>query len=301
MAGANGYDYIFKMINKLFVTLLAVFLFCSKTTAQNGLLWEIKSPEGATSYLFGTNHVIQSGYIKAHPKVEKAFTNADQIVVETIFDPNSAGTEILAAGLMEKSLNNLLDSADYWLVKQELEVKLGMPMAQLNNFKPMVAMSLITLQMYAELLPEEMKYDGETMDLYLASAGQKMGKKVVGMEEIGEQANLLYNYAPVEEQALDLVNMIKDKERASEMSLKLLLFYKREQLDSLFVLSEDYGDDFGDMTSLLDDRNINWIPKLQPLLESGNIFIGVGALHLPGKNGLINLLQNKGFTVTPVK
>ncbi|MDZ7847866.1 MAG: TraB/GumN family protein [Owenweeksia sp.] len=55
------------------------------------------------------------------------------------------------------------------------------------------------------------------------------------------------------------------------------------------------------MTALVDDRNLKWLEKLRPLLDDGNVFVAVGALHLPGENGLITLLRKEGYEVRRVR
>ena len=69
----------------------------------------------------------------------------------------------------------------------------------------------------------------------------------------------------------------------------------------MFELSEEAADQYGDMAVVLDNRNNKWIAKLAPVLNQGNAFIAVGALHLPGKEGLISLLSAEGYKLTPVK
>ena len=54
------------------------------------------------------------------------------------------------------------------------------------------------------------------------------------------------------------------------------------------------------MGFLLDDRNKNWVGQLKNILKEKNIFIAVGAGHLVGKNGLIELLKKEGYTVKPL-
>lgn len=54
------------------------------------------------------------------------------------------------------------------------------------------------------------------------------------------------------------------------------------------------------MSELLDHRNRAWMTSLPGFLESGNVFVAVGALHLPGETGLIELLRAEGYSVTPL-
>jgi len=74
-----------------------------------------------------------------------------------------------------------------------------------------------------------------------------------------------------------------------------------EDLDGFFKMaseSEDMTAEFSNL--LLDQRNKNWIPEIGKFAIEKPTFFGVGALHLPGENGVINLLRQEGYTVTPV-
>ena len=51
---------------------------------------------------------------------------------------------------------------------------------------------------------------------------------------------------------------------------------------------------------IITDRNVNMRNRAKPLIDRGSAFIAVGALHLPGKNGLVTLFRDAGYTVTPV-
>jgi hypothetical protein len=75
----------------------------------------------------------------------------------------------------------------------------------------------------------------------------------------------------------------------------------QQDIPAMLDISSDYEEDMGDMTALLDDRNKDWVPKLKPLLAEGSAFIAVGALHLPGEFGLIELLRQEGYSVRAVE
>jgi uncharacterized protein YbaP (TraB family) len=72
-----------------------------------------------------------------------------------------------------------------------------------------------------------------------------------------------------------------------------------EAIDEMIVESmEEFPDIYN---QLLRDRNLNWIPQLEAMITTPDIeFVLVGAAHMPGKHGVIPLLENKGYTITPV-
>jgi len=90
------------------------------------------------------------------------------------------------------------------------------------------------------------------------------------------------------------------------MQAELLAAYKQRDLGRLLAISEAsmqagdqrLADDF--QRRLVDDRNQHMAERVQPYLRQGKAFVAVGALHLPGKTGLLERLQQQGYTVTPV-
>jgi uncharacterized protein YbaP (TraB family) len=72
-------------------------------------------------------------------------------------------------------------------------------------------------------------------------------------------------------------------------------------LNKMYKLSEDAMKLYGGEEDLIKNRNDNWMKKLPGIVGNQSTFIAVGALHLPGKDGLIKQLQQKGYTLTPIK
>lgn len=265
------------------------------------LLWKVTSPETkTTSYIFGTYHLVGSDYLKDHELVRKAYDDASTVVVETVLDSSAIMVVAMKGMMLDHSLKDLVDSADYALLKTELEAVLGMPIEQLSNFKPIMISTMYSLAKAQEATPESFSYGGSPIDLYFADEGKKNGKEIIPLETAWEQAEILFEGQTVEEQAMALVENVK-AEVEDDLSSEVLDAYMAEDLDRLWKLNEDWDDSMGEMTVLLDERNKKWIPKLKPVLDTGNAFIAVGALHLPGKVGVLELLKKEGYKVEPVK
>lgn len=268
---------------------------------KSSLLWKIEHPETKeVSYIFGTYHLIGSDYLEQNPKVEKAYTEAKTVVVETVLDSSAMLTVAMKAMMFDNSLRNLVDSADYLLLQQEIEPIIGMPIAQFDNIKPIMLSTMYTVAKAQEVTPEDFAFEGTPIDLFFAENGRETGKKVVALETAMEQAEILFDSQTVEEQAEALVESVK-AEMEDNLSSEVLDAYKEQDLDRLWKLTQDWDESMGEMTLLLDDRNQKWIPKLKPLLEEGDVFIAVGALHLPGETGVLKLLKKEGFKVKSVK
>ena len=133
---------------------------------------------------------------------------------------------------------------------------------------------------------------------------KKHGKKIDGMETMGYQVSVL-DAIPYKLQADQLVKYINDegKDTNDESEMKQMLqAYKEQDLKKLEALinKSDIGvSSYTDI--LLYKRNRNWVEKMREILPGKSLLIAVGAGHLPGDQGVINLLRKAGYTVTPVE
>lgn len=280
---------------------LLSFFFTFSVNAQESLLWEIKSPKnGVKSYLFGTYHLVGSTYLESHTKVQNAYKGAKTVVVEMVLDSTKL-MQFAQAGMMTTSLTTLVDSTDYHLIKSNIEPIMGMDMTFLNMLKPVSLSAMYAVHLAEKNAPVDFKYEGMPIDLYFAVDGKKKAKEIVALEDMMEQARILYDSDPVEKQAEDLVNMLRDTAEAMDVTAQLIEAYQKEDLDAMAELGREWSAEYGDMTALLDDRNLNWMPTLKNVFNKGNAFVAVGALHLPGDAGLLSLLREAGYSVKPVK
>ena len=94
------------------------------------------------------------------------------------------------------------------------------------------------------------------------------------------------------------VNMASDRETMS----KMMAIYEAEDINAILdmITNDNYSSITDYQNILLSDRNKNWIEKIRSYANEKPTFFGVGAGHLAGKNGLINLLRSEGYNVTPV-
>lgn len=289
-------------MKKILSTLLSTFLIFP-VFSQNSLLWEIESEDGQKSYLFGTYHLVGSEYLDSHPKVEKAYSAASTVVVETMIDSTKL-LQVTMAGMMpDNSLRNLADSTDYAFLKEKVEEELGMDIALFDKMKPMTVAIMYSVSMAQDVTTEKFNFAGQPIDLFFAHDGKKQGKEVLQLETMMEQADILYNSSTVEEQMNILIEMIREEDGDSEVATaeELLEAYQQEDLARLQKMSDDMGSNYGDMSVLVDDRNNKWIGKLKPVLDKGDAFIAVGALHLPGKEGLLKLLEKEGYKLRAIE
>src|SRR5690606_37787769 len=182
---------------------------------------------------------------------------------------------------------------------------MGTPIDLVAQLKPSFIMVTLTV-MYARagsLSEMEEAKSGVPLDSYFAVEARKSNKPVGTFETMEEQTRILVDHLPLEEQARQLVELVKSREEMTQVQDELLSLYLRGDINGLYQLYQKYEKQFGDASWLLDDRNEKWMKQLPSMLEEGSQLIAVGALHLPGKKGLIELLRQRGYRVEarPVK
>jgi len=164
----------------------------------------------------------------------------------------------------------------------------------MNRFKPYFVSSLIEEQ---SLNCE--KKDG--MEEQIMAENHQYGKEIKGLETTQFQASI-FDSIPYEKQAKDLVNYIDSIDDYKKVNEEMVEVYKRQDLkkmDELVHKSDPGMDQYMDL--LLYGRNRSWVQQMPTLMAGRSLLFAVGAGHLPGDQGVINLLRKKGFKVTPMK
>ena len=267
--------------------------------AQKSLLWEITDPSGKTSYLFGTYHLVGSEYLEAHESVAEAYQSSETVVVETVIDSSKLMQVAVMSVMQANTLWDFYDTTQFETIDEEFSAVTGMSLNTMAQMKPVAIAMFYSLSIaQRELAKSGLNFSGQPIDVYFANNGARNGKEVVTLETMMEQMEMIYNSESLEEQAEMLLAMIEEAE-VEDVSIELLKYYEKEDIRAMARLSEEIDHEYGDMAVLLDNRNKKWIEKLKPVLAEGNAFIAVGALHLPGEEGLIALLSNAGYTLKP--
>lgn len=153
------------------------------------------------------------------------------------------------------------------------------------------------------LYPKLLDCTSQSFETELMRIAKEQGEEVNGLETIEDQLKV-FDDIPYKAQAKDLVRSAKDNmSYDKETFAKMLNVYKNEDITAMIEMMND--DNFSSVSEhqdeLLDNRNKNWIPKIGEYAKEQPTFFGVGAGHLAGNNGVINLLREAGYTVTAVK
>ena len=272
----------------------------TKTPAVNNtLLWRISGKNLAKpSYLFGTMHMLCADDIQLSDSLVNAIENADNVYLEldmdNLFEMMSAMTKMKMRN--DTTLADLLTKTEYEKVKTYFKNNNNLlPFSMLETFKPLLAASMVMEQQAG-------KCDNMiSMEQLIMQESKKSGVSIKGMETVEYQMGI-FDSIPYGFQAKQLVKMINDgKSDDSEME-QMTDAYRNQQLDKMEEMTkkEDVGIlNFTDL--LLYNRNANWAKKLEGLMTDKSLVVAVGAGHLPGEKGVINLLRKAGYKVEPVR
>ncbi|MFN7116780.1 MAG: TraB/GumN family protein [Saprospiraceae bacterium] len=270
---------------------------------ENSLLWEI-SGKGLKepSYLFGTIHLIDKKDFILTDATKNSLEKAKRVTFEINMEEMSDMSVLMP--LMMKAfmangttLRDLLKEEDYTLVKAHFE-KMGLPMMLLERMKPMFLSSMNPDAMGGGLEGENSSMMSYEMELMKLAQAQK--KPIAGLETAEFQMSM-FDSIPYEAQAEMLVESVKSADTGNDQLKQLVDLYKKQDINGLHDMLNADSELSKYDELLLVNRNKNWIPVMGKMMGEQPTFFAVGAGHLAGANGVINLLRQAGYTIKPLK
>ncbi len=283
-----------------------------KTPNGNGLLWRIEADGVEPSWLYGTMHLSDPRVLEMNAPARAAFENADAVVLELKEIQNAQKLQAAMVAnptltMLEpgESLSTLLSSKDYETIKGILEER-GIPPMLVSRMKPWLIFATIALP---ECEMSRRAQGKHALDMQLALDAAADGKRLEGLETVEEQVSALANL-PLDLQIKMLQDVaaldVSQNDRIETMTALYLAGEISAIMPTMIHTSEVVGvkEDgaFNEFErGLIVDRNHTMAERLQQILTDGNAFVAVGALHLPGEEGLVELLRNQGYRVTAVQ
>ncbi|MFQ0813643.1 polysaccharide biosynthesis protein GumN [Brucella anthropi] len=276
---------------------------------RKGLLWKIDKDGVAPSYLFGTIHLSDPRVLALPKPVEDAYRSASTVVIETtdVLNPKAfLRLKLEKPDLLLFTDGTTLKSHIPAERRMEMEHKLaerGIVLDAVANMKPWVLSSLLALP---ECERKRKSEGGKSLDERLALDAQAEGRDVRGLESAAEQLEAM-NRMPLDVHIRNLVASVDYGDRIEDAMETTTALYLAGDVGMIMPalrkivpdgLSDDDYDSF--LKYLISDRNHRMVDRVVPIIDKGNAFIAVGALHLPGKDGIIELLRAKGYRVIPL-
>ena len=301
-------------MKKYFLTLLLCC--CTIICAQAQLLWRVsgnglKNP----SYVMGTYHLAKVAFVDSVPQLRQAMSNCQQVAGEmdmtklmndgdaimrmhrSMMLPEGTTIEGVLSGDELSRFNTFLTNTLGGDLKNPMLVTLA-------RMKP----AAILTQLQAVLC---MKMDpgfnpNEQFDTYFQQFALEHGKQVAGLETMDEQVNLLFNQTPLKRQAEQLMCLVDDPDYQTSLLRRIIGAYYAQDLNRVETLMNEKRHNTCDSTPeeeelLIYARNAHWAKALPSLMAARSTLVVVGAAHLPGERGLLELLRKAGYEVTPCR
>ena len=275
---------------QLLVFVFGLILASSSIRAQDALLWQVtcnNCPD--TSFIYGTIHVKDSRVYLYADTVLSCMKRCTRLALELDFNPVNL---LKLANLMtlpgDSTLADIFDPADMIQIKKVFEDITGTDFTSFEKLRPVVLLSVIM----------QFQTAGDTiytLDEFLYRKGVNMNKEIVGLETVEEQFRLL------ESIPLDvIVKYLKNPYEEQEELELMVCYYTNSEIEPLLKLMKKDETMIALQDEFLDKRNIKMAEKTDSMFHEGPVLVAVGTGHLPGKNGIINLLRQRGFMVEPI-
>ncbi len=266
-----------------------------EAVSRRGLLWKIEGAAAAPSYLFGTVHSDDPRVTHVPSAVAEVFARSDSFTLEAI--SNGEGLIEMAEAMYfadARTLETVLGASLYQDTVRALQGR-GLPIDDIEKKKPWAVLMALSMPKPRSGLP---------MDFALQLEATKQGKRTYGLETIAEQV-AVFDGLPLADQITLLAHTVANASKLDAQFDELLKAYLTRDLDALVALEVKHrpADDVAYrvfMDRLVHQRNLRLLERMGPRLKEGNAFIAVGALHLPGEEGLLHLLRRAGYRVTPI-
>ena len=289
----------------LIIAVLAVAL-----ASQAQLLWKVSGNGlGRPSYIFGTHHMAPSTMIDQIPGINAAIDGCDIVVGEIEKDSlMSKEAQMKMANAMiaptDSTLDMLYTPTEYAVIEKIFDKyfgAMGVKLAQMKTLKPNAISTQLQAMQAVKYFPN---FDANNLiDIAVQDRANKAGRPSASLESLQEQIDLLFN-APLTEQAKNLLEACRQDAFFQEQSSALAEAYMHQDLDKLMAVMTDAtmgGESEEAMEALIYSRNRSWAEKLVKIMPERTCLVCVGAGHLPGPQGLLQLLRDKGYTVEPMR
>ena len=275
----------------------------------DGLLWRVDKGPLPPSYLFGTIHSTNDDALATARRAAKAIPGAKVVVTELGGPIDAMERAKIGAEMLARALDH--DHDTFFEVPAEDRAKIetmigerGYPIPFAHHLK-LWFLAILTAAPECETKREAL--DLPEVDQFLAEQAKAAGVRVVALETSQEQLDAVASITPEVAAAL-LAVAAREPEMNDDVYATLLKLYGESRPSEILAVGDAVGgvsaseraaeDAFTRL--LLVERNATMAERLAPLLEDGGVFVAVGALHLTGKDGLVERLRGLGYTVDKV-
>jgi len=267
---------------------------------DRGVLWTLQGRQN-TVYLLGSVHVLRPGDAALPRAALDAYADAEQLVMEIDLDDAALGDPLAIAQQMQasaalpagQSLQSVLGS-DYAEVARRAS-EAGLELAMFDRFQPwFVATLLLQLELAKRGFDPALGIEQQ-----LAGRAVADRKPIMGLETPAQQFAVLSGLSLADQKRFLLMTLDESAQADAELE-QLLAAWRKGDITALAALLSDEFERFPQLyRPLTEDRNRAWVGQLGDLLDDRDDYlVVVGALHLVGRNSVVDLLRQRGYTVT---
>lgn len=303
------------MIKRFIAAALVAVFTVAGANAQ--LLYKISGKDlTAPSYIIGTHHLANVGFVNKIAGVKDALTNTEQVYGEVRWDDmtNPDSLKVMQAAMMlpdGQSLKTVLSAEQYKKLDAVITQMMGVGLSNPQVGAQMGKMSPAALSTQLQVLMFMQKHMGEydpssTFDQYFQAQAKHNNEPVGGLETLAFQTDLLYKGSDMKRQVEQLMCLLDNQEFYEQMMESMTDAFYAQDLDALKAAMDKKLGGTCDSTpeelaQLIDNRNADWAKKMPAIMAAKPTFFVVGAGHLLGTKGVLQLLKDAGYTVEAVK
>ena len=281
--------------------LLALGLLGGLSAHAASPVWAVRGAHN-TVYLAGSIHMLPADEAALPPGFARSYADSARLVMEldlARFDPMEAMSWMMDHGTLPAGTNlrGVLGEQRYGRVSAAA-TGLGLPMSALDSLAPWVVGIEIT-----DLAYEHEGFDPEQgVEEQLVHRAGKDGKPTAGLETLSEELSSLTGLSSADQIRMLDQTVDELKDIRSEMRDVTSAWRHGDAARLTSLLSTEYNAFPSLYKPLVSDRNRRWLPQVEEMLtEKSNVLVVVGALHLVGKEGLLELLRSRGYTITQLE
>lgn len=281
------------------IILFLILITLSSLFGQNSILWEV-SGNGltSTSYLHGSLKFIGEHEFIIHQEIEKRLKMAELFAIEDQVN-HHAQHELNKAIHFPKgeSLETLYSPADFNKIQAFFQSQFGISKKKFNNTYAKMKPLALSIAMTRLSLRENVKF----YDMELLKIANQLKMRTYSLEAVEREAEA-YNAFPIEDQAAALIHSIDHFDKQKDEYLKLEAAYVKGDIDKVFEYSlHPFEKNPTFIEEFYFKRNMEWLPKIESMIAENISFISIGVTHMEGEKGLLNLLKEKGYILTPIQ
>ena len=287
-----------------------LMLLCITLGANAQLLWKVSGKDlSKPSYILGTHHLAPLSIVDSIANFKETLNSVDQVYGEIIMKDmqSPANMQKMQQAIIlpgDTTLHTLLTEARYDSVAATVKQLMGIDLKMMDKIKPAFLSSQLAVVMAMKTVkgfnPQQQ------LDSWVQDEANKQGKKVSGLETMDFQIGVLFNSQSLQRQAEQLYGCIAYIKESEELTQKMTDAYISQNLELLNKVMHHKMGNICDALpeeedKLIYNRNNNWSLLMPSIMKEGSTLFAVGAGHLPGKRGVLNLLRQLGYTVEAVK